>query len=188
MRVGGWVAMDSFSQYLEQAKNKIMAMTEQDFWEIIELSWADSPKLNSQRAKALKTNDEEILEELSGELEDTILEHYIKRLHALDKDDLTTFIHILEERLYNIDRKEIQEYTDGSDDGFLYCRCFILGMGQKYYNMVDKDPSKATMDLEAESFGFSAYGVFEERFGEWFERGSIHSIETCSNTAGWPQE
>ena len=40
-------------------------MTEQKFWEIIELSWADSPKLEKQRAKALKSNDEEILEELS---------------------------------------------------------------------------------------------------------------------------
>jgi len=131
-------------------------MTEQNFWEIIEKSWADSPKLDKQRAKALKSTDEEILEELSGELEDTILENYNKRLFSLDKDDFTKFIHILEERLYNIDREEIQEHTDGSDDGFLYCRCFILGMGQQYYNMIDKEPSKATMYLEAESFGFSA--------------------------------
>jgi len=163
-------------------------MTEQKFWEIIELSWADSPKLERQRAKALKSNDEEILEELSGELEGTILGNYNKRLLALDKDDLTKFIHILEERLYNIDREEIQEHTDGSDDGFLYCRCFILGMGQQYYSMVDKDPSKATMDLEAEIFGFSAYEQYEEKFGEEFDRYSIHSIESCSNEKGWSQE
>ncbi len=163
-------------------------MTEQKFWEIIEMSWADSPKLDKQRAKALKNNDEELLEELSGELEDTILENYNKRLLALNKEDLTKFIHILEERLYNIDREEIQENTDGSDDGFLYCRCFILGMGQQYYNMVDKEPSKATMDLEAEMFGFSAYSIYEEKFEEEFERYSIHSIESCSNENGWRQE
>src|SRR5438045_295846 len=118
-------------------------MKEQEFWEIIEASWADSPKLNKTRAKALKTNDEELLEELSGELEETIIENYTKRLLMLEKETLTSFIHILEEKLYKIDREEIQEYTDGSDDGFLYCRCFILGMGEQYYNMIDAKPSKA---------------------------------------------
>lgn len=163
-------------------------MTEQKFWEIIESSWADSPKLDKKRAKALKSNDEELLQELSEELEDTICENYNKRLLMLDKDDFTKFIHILEERLYNIDREEIHEYTDGSDDGFLYCRCFILGMGEQYYNMVDKNPSKAIMDLEAELFGVSAYGIYEEKFGEEFDRNTIHCIETCSNENYWKSE
>lgn len=163
-------------------------MTEQKFWELIKLSWADSPNLDKTRAKAIKTNDEELLEELSGELEGSILDNYNKRLFTLDKDDFTKFIHILEERLYNIDREEIQEHTDGSDDGFLYCRCFILGMGEQYYSMVDKDPSKATMDLEAELFGFSAYSIYEQKFGEEFERYTFYSIESCSNPKGWTNE
>lgn len=163
-------------------------MTVQNFWEIIELSWAESPRLYKARAKALKTNDGELLEELSQELEDTILENYQKRLLSLDKDDFTKFIHILEKSLYKIDREEIQEHTDGSDDGFLYCRCFILGMGEEYYNMIDKDPSKAAMGLEAELFGFSAYNVYEEKFGEEFDQYSIHSIESCSNHKGWTNE
>ena len=160
-------------------------MKEQEFWEIIEASWADSPKLNKTRAKALKTNNEELLEELSVELEETIIENYTKRLFILEKETLTDFIHILEEKLYKIDREEIQEYTDGSDDGFLYCRCFILGMGEQYYNMIDANPFKATMDLEAECFGFSVYKVYEEKFGEEFERNSVYSIESCSNQKGW---
>lgn len=160
-------------------------MTEKEFWEIIELSWLDSPKLHKKRAKALKTNDEELLEELSEELWGTILENYNKRLFQYSKKDLTEFIHILEERLYNIDRKEIHEFTDGSDDGFLYCRCFILAMGEEYYNMIDKKPSKSTFDLEAETFGFSAYQVYEKKFGEEFDRYSMHSIESCSNNNGW---
>ena len=160
-------------------------MTEQDFWKIIELSWSDSPEINKSRIKALQTNDEELLEELSGELEETIVENYKKRLLTLDKENFTDFLHILEEKLYKIDREEIQEYTDGSDDGFLYCRCFILGMGEQYYKMIDKDSSKATMDLEAETFGFSAYSVYKENFGEEFERNTIHNIESCSNPEGW---
>lgn len=160
-------------------------MTVQAFWQIIEASWADAPELNRKRQEALKSNDEELLEELSEALSDTILENYEKRLAELDKKSLTAFIHLLEERLYHIDREEIHEYTDGSDDGFLYCRCFILGMGERYYNMVDKDPSQATMDLEAESFGFAAYSVYEDKFGDEFDRYSIHSIESGSNEEGW---
>ena len=163
-------------------------MNETVFWEIIESSWADSPRLNKKRAKALISNEEELLAELSEELSETILENYNKRILKINKDDLTAFIHILEERLYNIDRKNIHEYTDGSDDGFLYCRCFILGMGKQYYDMVDNDPSKATMDLEAEIFGFSAYQQYEEKFEEEFDRYSVHNIESCANENGWTQE
>ncbi|MFQ6602896.1 DUF4240 domain-containing protein [Flavobacterium sp. C3NV] len=163
-------------------------MTEDKFWEIIELSWADSPALYKLRAECLKNNDAEILEQLSDELQGYILKNYNKRLLELNKEDLTKFILISEERLYNIDREEIHEYTDGSDDGFLYCRCFILGMGKEYYNIIDKDPSKATFDLEAEIFGFSAYSVYEENFGEEFDRYSIHCIESFSNENGWSNE
>ncbi|MDQ3634836.1 MAG: DUF4240 domain-containing protein [Acidobacteriota bacterium] len=160
-------------------------MNEEKFWKIIESSWADSPEIYALRTKALENNEEKLLEELSGKLENEIFENYNERIKSLEKYDFTNFIHILEEKLYIIDREEIQEYTDGSDDGFLYCRCFIVGMGEKYYTLVDKNPSKATMDIEAESFGFSAYTVYEKKFGEEFERNSIHCIESCSNTDSW---
>ena len=155
------------------------------FWNLIELSWKDSPELDLQRKKAIQDNDEEILQELSMELQGEILENYKKRLAQLDKAALASFIHHLEERMYHIDRQEIHEYTDGSDDGFLYCRCFIVGMGHDYYNMIDNDPSKATEDLEAEWFGFSAYKVYENLFEEEFERYAHHSMESCSNTNHW---
>lgn len=163
-------------------------MTVDNFWNIIELSWKDSPEQDQIRQNALQTNDPELLEEASEALWEPVLINYRQRLLQLSKEDLTDFIHILEERLYNIDREEIHEYTDGSDDGFLYCRCFILAMGRDYYNMVDADPSKAAMDIEAEIFGFSAYGVYGEKFSEEFDRYSIHSIESGSNQKGWEQE
>lgn len=160
-------------------------MNEQIFWETIESSWADSPELYKLRSKALETNDGDFLEELSSEVEVKILENYKARLSQFDKENFTEFIHILEEKLFKIDREEIQQYTDGSDDGFLYCRCFIVAMGEQYYNSVDKNPSKATMDVEAETFGFSAYSVYQEKFGEEFDRNSIYCIESCSNKDGW---
>lgn len=160
-------------------------MTEQEFWQIIELSWQDSPDLNKKRAKALETNDDELLTDLSEGIYETITENCKKHLLKLDRNELTAFIRFSEEKLYKIDREEIHEFTDGSDDGFLYCRCFILGMGEHYYNMIDKEPAKATMDLEAEAFGFVGYEVFEEKFGEEFERNTVYCIESCSNEKGW---
>ena len=160
-------------------------MTLQNFWDIIENSWQDSPAYFNKRKEAIKTNDAELLGELSMELEAEILKNYKRRLLELNKEELTSFIHHFEERMYNIDREDIHEYTDGSDDGFLYCRCFIVGMGQQYYEMVENDPSKATLDLEAELFGFSAYGFYYEKFGEEFERYTHHSMESCSNRNNW---
>lgn len=163
-------------------------MNEQAFWGIIESSWADSPELYNLRTKALETNEEAVLEDLSRGIEEEIVQNYREKLLLLGKEEFTNFIHILEEKLFAIDRKEIQEYTDGSDDGFLYCRCFILAMGESYYNAVNTNPSKATMDLEAETFGFLAYKIYEEKFAEEFDRYSIHNIESCSNIGGWKSQ
>lgn len=161
-------------------------MTEQKFWELIEASWSDSPQLYEKRAEVLRTNKESLLEKLSQHLGGMFIKNYDNRLRLLDKEELTQFIRILEKKLFDIDRQDIHDFTDGSDDGFLYCRCFILGMGQQYYNMISDYPFKATFDVEAELFGFSAYGIFEERFGEEFDRNAIHCIETCSNeNGGW---
>ena len=162
-------------------------MTLDQFWNILELVWKDRPELNTLRQKALRSNNYDQLEELAAELEGDILESYEERLTNLDKKEFTSFIQHFEERIHHIDREEIHEYTDGSDDGFLYCRCFIVGMGREYYNMVDREPSKASIDLEAELFGFSMYGVYEEEFGEEFQRYQHHSMETGSNLEGWSE-
>lgn len=159
-------------------------MNEQKFWELIEKAWAATPEADTLRKETLINNHSEQIDELSMALEDTVTEHYCELLARLEKEELEQFIRILEQKLHHIDRAEIHEYTDGSDDGFLYCRCFIVGMGETYYNMIDATPSKATMDAEAEIFGFAAYGVYEEKFEEEFNRGLLHNIETGSNTKG----
>ncbi len=160
-------------------------MTRQDFWSIIEATWNRAPEWKEKRRQALESNDYALLQQLDGALNSNLLGAYTDQLKQLDQDALTAFIQHLEERIYHIDRAEIQRYTDGSDDGFLYCRCFIVGMGETYYNKIDQQPELAAMDLEAESIGFAAYQVYEERFGEEFERYKHHSMESCSNEAGW---
>ena len=159
-------------------------MEDKKFWVLIENTWGKSGK-NEDRKKAIESNDEEALEELSEFIENELIDFYQRELEKLGKDDFTAYIHFLEKKLYQIDREEIHEHTDGSDDGFLYCRCFILAMGKEYYNMIDESPSKAKFDLEAEGFGFEAYISYEKKFSEEFKRNSIHCIESCSNPKGW---
>lgn len=159
-------------------------MEDKKFWDLIESTWEKSGK-NEDRRKAIETNNEEALEELSQFIESELIDFYKTELENLDKNEFTAYIHHLEKKLYQIDREEIHEYTDGSDDGFLYCRCFILAMGKDYYSMINENPSKAKFDLEAEGFGFEAYMSYEKKFSEEFERNSIHCIESCSNPKGW---
>src|SRR5690349_11865216 len=58
---------------------------------------------------------------------------------------------VLERKLYDIDREDIHEATDGSDDGFLYARGQIVALGRAYYEAVSEDPGKAVMDAECEA-------------------------------------
>lgn len=160
-------------------------MTLDNFWNIIELTWKDYPELDAIRQEVIKTNEEDELFHLSNELCDSMLEGYRKRVGALSKEEMTSYIQHFEERMYHIDRQEIHEYTDGSDDGFLYCRCFIVAMGKAYYTMIDEDPSKATADVEAEIFGFEGYNIYKAVFNEEFDIYQYHSMETCSNTEHW---
>ncbi|RFS24980.1 DUF4240 domain-containing protein [Chitinophaga silvatica] len=160
-------------------------MNEFQFWQIIEDAWAASPALLEKRNEVLRTNDAAIIEDLTGEVYGTITNNIHDILLKLNREELIQFNLVMEQKLFQIDRKEIQEYTDGSNDGFLYCRCFIVGMGKDYYEMIDQNPSAATYDAEAEIVGFIGYMVYQELFNEEFERYTIHSIESCSNPEGW---
>lgn len=160
-------------------------MNSTDFWQLIERTWESVPIWNTKRKEALATNDKALVEVLENAFDRTFFTHFEQQLTNLEQEELTSFIHLLEQHIYQIDREEIHQYTDGSDDGFLYCRCFIVGMGATYYHKIDKNPEEASMDLEAESFGFTPYRVYQDKYGEEFDRYQFHSMETCSNAAGW---
>ena len=160
-------------------------MNEQKFWELIESAWRDVPLLDGLRREALKTNGVNLFEGLSFGLDDEVSEALEDKLRELSKDDLVKFNHIMEEKLFRLDREEIHQHTDGSDDGFLYCRGFIVGMGERYYNLVHTTPAKATTDAEAESIPFVGYRVYKEQFREEFLRESVYPIGSGSNPDGW---
>ncbi len=99
--------------------------------------------------------------------------------------ELTVLDRVLERKLYNIDRADIQQVTDGSDDGFLYCRGFIVAMGRNFYEAVAADPAVAVLDAECEAMCYLFANLHNDRFGVYPDTGSGISRESASNPAGW---
>jgi len=158
-------------------------MDEATFWSMVESAWRSVGGRVAQRKKLAqgKLSEEaaDVLAESLGEVAASLRES----LEELSADDLLAFDRILERKLYDIDRAEIQKHTDGSDDGFLYARGFIVIAGQDYYDAVNKKPEIAMMDLECEEMCYISRHIYSENFGEAPK--SEISRESGSNKAGW---
>jgi hypothetical protein len=159
-------------------------MNEKRFWSMIEDAWRDADGAAAARRKLAQGK---LDEDAAMDLADQALEEFVPALQAslqaLTKDELLKFDRILERKLYEIDRADIQEHTDGSDDGFLYARGFIVAVGQAYYDAVRANPSQAVMDAECEDMCYLSFHVYAGKFGEMPD--SDISRETGSNKAGW---
>ena len=159
-------------------------MTEKRFWSLIESAWEvvggevkarqklAEGKLSEDKAYALAEALEEVVPALRG------------LLGQLPAAQLLEFDRILERKLFAIDRAEIQERTDGSDDGFLYARGFIVAAGVGYYEAVNAKPSVALFDLECEEMCSVSLLLYRDKFGDMPPSGI--SSASCSNKAGWP--
>jgi hypothetical protein len=162
-------------------------MDEKQFWELIERAWQAVGGYEKQRSKLAAGNlsyekAEELVEELSEAL-DQVIPTIKAELEQLAAEKLLAFDRILERKLYDIDRAEIQEATDGSDDGFLYARGFIVAIGQAYYDAVNADPTKALLDIECEEMCYLSFHLYEKRYGAM--PSSEISRESFSNQQGW---
>jgi hypothetical protein len=158
-------------------------MDSERFWNMIEDAWnatggyqhernlLAAGKLSEKKAYKLQKALDEVIPSLEAVLKD------------LSQEDLLAFDHILEQKLYDIDREEIHAVTDGSDDGFLYARGFIVAMGKGFYEAVDADFSKALTDFECEEMCYLSFHIYAERFGEI--PASEVSRESGSNRDGW---
>lgn len=159
-------------------------MDEHRFWEIIDKAWQDVDKKGTIRAKLMKgIPSDSLIDECFEKLEDVIAE-IEKQLDKLSAEDLLQFDRILERKLYDIDREDVHEHTEGSDDGFLYARGFIVAIGKQYYEAVNATPALAGSDLDCEEMCFLPRSVYEGKYGEMPL--SEISRESCSNKAGWP--
>jgi hypothetical protein len=153
-------------------------------WALIEEAWKHAQKERKLRpgtaglkttATAMRTVDEA--------LHKRVLPRLRLLLNALPQAELAQCDRWLERKLYDIDRAEIQQYTDGSDDGFLYARGFIVAIGRDYYELVSREPQRAVPDMECEAICYLPRGVYEEKFGTLKPSGI--SRETGSNRNGW---
>ena len=158
-------------------------MDEKRFWSMIEDAWQGVDGSAVPRKSLAEGHlDEEGAQRLMHQSWTEGVPALQAALGRLRKDELLQFDRILERKLYDIDRPEIQEHTDGSDDGFLYCRGFIVAAGQAYYDAVNRHPSRAMMDLECEDLCYLPVRVYSEKFGEEMPDSGI-SRESGSNQA-----
>ena len=104
---------------------------------------------------------------------------------GLPGGELTSLDRVLERKLWEIDRAEIHAVTDGSDDGFLYARGFIVAMGREFYDAVASNPEMGVPYAECEEMCYFFANLHEERFGDFPETGSGISRESGSTLVGW---
>ena len=163
---------------------------EAKLWAMIEAAWKPrGVKVNALRTKLATRDLEDEEDELDLEPIDDALEDVIDSLRAtmsdLSKEDLVAIDRALERKLYDIDRQDIQEVTDGSDDGFLYARGFIVALGQAFYDAVNANPELAIPDAECEEMSYLPAHVHKERFGAMPKHDSGISRESGSNKDAW---
>lgn len=160
-------------------------MTDKRFWSLIESAWQPVGGKVKERQKLAQGKLSEDKAEALVESLDEVIFALSDLLGQLTAAELLEFDRILERKLYTIDRAEIQEHTDGSDDGFLYARGFIIAAGHDYYEAVNEKPSVALMDFECEEMCYLSWHLHAEKFGEVPASGT--SRESGSNKAGWPK-
>lgn len=138
-----------------------------EFWLSIEEAWAAAPE--AAEARATLSNPETSPEDrmqAATELDNhsrAMLDSLRETLNGYSSPRLAAWDGFMARLLYNIDREEVHEALDGSDDGFLYARGFVVGAGKKYYELVDKTPSLAVMDAEQESICYIACHIHDQR-------------------------
>lgn len=162
-------------------------MDETRFWSIIESAWEGvEGQAEARRKFAAGELSEDEARGLAKLLRETVMPAMLERLEKLPADELLGFQRILERKLYDLDRADIAEYAEGSDDGFLYARGFIVAVGRVYYEAVTIRPSLAMSgwQFESEDMCYVAQFVYEKKFGELPP--SDISFETGSNREGWP--
>jgi aspartate/methionine/tyrosine aminotransferase len=115
-------------------------------------------------------------------------------LLTLHVEDICAFSLTLDDMMYALDRRDIHDVTDGSDDGFEYIRLWIISRGRAYYESVVADPQNAPQwaTEKNEQFGYAPGDVYEAKVGVSFPADiGMHRRSrffTGSNKAGWASD
>ena len=165
------------------------ATEEARFWALIESAWA---RLDGDAQAARRTvtgrdpDDEDVNVYAADPFLDDVLANLAQACVDLPAEELVDLDRVLERKLYDIDRTDIQAVTDGSDDGFLYCRGFIVALGRDFYDAVKANPAMAVPDGECEAMCYFFARLHADRYGGYPDTGSGISRESASNPDGWP--
>lgn len=122
--------------------------------------------------------------------EDAAAEPLVAALQTLSEQDIFGFAEHLAQALYAIDGRRYADESGesrGSDDGFLYARCYVVGCGKARYEAVLADPllMPKTTDGWFEALLGVAAKAFKQRGGsEWTFVPTV-SPETGSNEEMW---
>ncbi|MFF5077147.1 DUF4240 domain-containing protein [Actinoplanes sp. NPDC000266] len=164
------------------------AAEEDRFWALIESAWQSLGPEPAELRRALVTRDPGD-EDFEVYALDGWLASFLSTLTELSAElssaDLADLDRVLERKLHDIDRADIHEVTDGSDDGFLYARGYIVALGRDFYEAVQRDPAVAVLDADCEEMCYFFTDLHQTRFGAALETGSVISRETGGNLAGW---
>lgn len=147
-------------------------MTEDEFWKHVSL--IDS--------EALFNGDE-----------DGALSPLIDSLVTLSVEEIQSFEDNMTHALYRLDGRVYHDAAGdsaGSADGFLYARCFVVGMGKQFFNDVLADPTKMpkTLDQWFEPLLYTSQITWSTKTGfepEDWKYFSDVSYETGSNSDLW---
>ena len=148
-------------------------MTQEEFWSLIGLIDLD----------ALEQQDEEAA---VSPLEIALVAKSIPKIEG--------FYSLLAHALYEIDGETYADNAGdagGSDDGFLYARCYVVARGRDFYNAVKSDPSQMPQDLNqwCESLLYVAPNAWGRITGSEPNQWEFYpevSFETGHNISQWP--
>jgi hypothetical protein len=159
---------------------------EDRFWGMIESAWtplgSDVNDVRHHLAAGTRGSDDVSLVDRSM---DALLANLAAQSVDLSAKDLAGLDLILERKLYDLDRADLHAVVGGSDDGFLYARGFVVAAGRAFYDAVLRDPRLAVRNTECEGMCYLFADLYQDRFGELPNPGSLISRESRSNHTGW---
>ncbi|MCP2097199.1 MULTISPECIES: DUF4240 domain-containing protein [Actinosynnema] len=161
-------------------------MDENGTWELLERVWAGAAPEALAAREALLTGGGDRVE--AAAVLEAHLPGFLARLReaceGASSAELAAHDAVVERALWELDREDVHAVLDGSDDGFLYARGFVVALGRRYWEAVLADPEVGVEDAECERMCYFFAHLHDEAFGGWPPRTGI-SRETGSNAAGW---
>lgn len=118
----------------------------------------------------------------------------IAKLSSCSESQIRDFEEHLTQVLYALDGRSFADHageSGGSDDAFLYARCFVVAQGENHCQLVLADPTAMPQSIDEWceallSVAQEAWTASTGRAAEEWDCACSVSYETGSNAAQWP--